>query len=422
MTRRKILHTSDWHLGQTFHGHERTWEHERFLAWLLETVVAQEIDALLVAGDVFDTANPSAVAERQWFTFLAELLRVRPGCDVVAIAGNHDSAARLDASTALTRALGIHVVGAARTSQRTFDPGRLVVPLGGRSGIEPWGHVAAIPFLRSDDLGSLAELAVEGAVERLARARHAAVFDELERRARPSTARIAMGHGVLLGSQRSRESEREVLIGNVEALPVDVFPADLGYVALGHLHRAQRVGGRDAVRYSGSPLPLHVSEAEYSHQVVRVTFEGADVVAVEPLRVPRWVPIARIPSSREPCTAEEALAALDALPDCQALPEPERPFVEVRYRADRPRPTFVADVTARVAARGHRLTTVRAVVPEVTPRRVFEEDGRTLAELDPAEVFRAAYARKFPDAEPSDALLSAFRELVDDVQREESSR
>lgn len=220
---RRVLHTSDWHLGQSFHGYDRTTEHQAFLDWLLETIVAREIDALLVAGDVFDTANPSNVAQRQWFNLLASVLRRRPGCEVVAIAGNHDSASRLDAPEALTRALGLHVVGSPRDASGALNPARLVVSLGARCSGGVWGHVAAVPFLRGEDLGTLSELAAEGAFVALSRARVDAVMRELDRRAEPGHARIAMAHGVIVGEAQASDSERDVRIRDVKGLPVDLF-------------------------------------------------------------------------------------------------------------------------------------------------------------------------------------------------------
>src|SRR6185436_14788764 len=108
----RIIHTSDWHLGHTLRGEvTREYEHQQFLRWLLETCVAERADALLITGDVFDSATPTAAAERMWFEFLAAARRARPAMDIVAIAGNHDSPARLGAASSVLRELGVHVVG-----------------------------------------------------------------------------------------------------------------------------------------------------------------------------------------------------------------------------------------------------------------------------------------------------------------------
>ena len=413
MTQKRILHTSDWHLGQTFHGFERTWEHERFLAWLLETVVAREVDALLVSGDVFDTPNPSSAAQRQWFDFLVAVTRERPGCDVVATSGNHDSPQRLDAPEALTRALGLHIVGSARDAGGVFDAARLVVPLGKGSEGGVWGHVAAIPFLRGDDLGTLTELHADDGYVQLTRRRHGAVFDELASRAAPGHARFAMAHGVVVGEESASRSEREIRIGNVGGVPVDVFPADLTYVALGHLHRPQRAGGRESVQYAGSPLPLHVSEAEYAHRAVLVTVEGGALCEMESVPVPKSVPVVRVPSAGTSMSPDEVLAELRLLPSRASLPEAQQPYLDVRFLRAAPRPRFVEEVTAAIEGKGYRITTVRPEELDPKPPVPGEEVAeRELDDLTPDEVFLELYGRKYPDQKPSADLLRAFGELV----------
>ncbi len=413
MNQKRILHTSDWHLGQTFHGFDRTWEHQCFLAWLLETIVAREVDALLVSGDIFDTPNPSSLAQRQWFDFLVAVMRERPGCEVVATAGNHDSAQRLDAPEALTQALGLHIVGSPCDAIGTFDAARLVVPLGKGSEGGVWGHVAAIPFLRGDDLGTLTELHADDGYVQLTRRRHDAIFEELASRAAPGHARFAMAHGVVVGEASASSSEREIRIGNVGGVPVNVFPDDLTYVALGHLHRPQRAGGRDAVQYAGSPLPMHVSEAEYPHRAVLVTVEGCVLQSMESLLVPKSVPVVRVPRSGKAALPEVVLAELRALPSLASLPEAQRPYLDVRFVRAAPRPSFVEEVAAAIEGKGYRITTVRQDEPagaNVASSEAIAQ--RNLDDFAPEEVFRKIYQRMYANQPPSDELLRAFGELV----------
>ncbi|MBM4320911.1 MAG: exonuclease subunit SbcD, partial [Deltaproteobacteria bacterium] len=147
----KILHTADWHLGHSLHEQGREEEHTAFLDWLLELVGREKVDALLVAGDVFDSANPSAAAQTLWYGFLAELCKKHPQVGVVVIAGNHDSAARLEAPEPLLRRFGIHVVGEVSRLDGEPELERLVVPLRRWSG-EVAARVVALPFLRPADL------------------------------------------------------------------------------------------------------------------------------------------------------------------------------------------------------------------------------------------------------------------------------
>ena len=423
---RRILHTSDWHLGQLFHDHDRTWEHQQLLDWLLEQVVTREIDALLITGDIFDTANPPVRAITQWNEFAVAVRERRPSCTLVAIAGNHDSAPRIESSGAFARALGLDILGSARNADGHFDPERLVVPLGRDTHGGVWGYAAAMPFLRADDLGTLTQLAAEGAVLGLSKARYQAMFDALARRALPGHARVALAHGVILGSEleTSEQSEREVRIGNVSGLPVDVFPEDLTYVALGHLHRPQRAGGRDTVQYAGSPLPLHVSEADYNHRAVLVEVEDGLVRTQESVRIPQSVKLVRVPAKDAADDPDSVLAALRALPPSGVAESDRQTFLEVRFRRSAPRPNFGNEVRTAIEGKGYRLTTVRDVtrMAVATPADDAAPPKR-LDEFTPEDVFHALYKREYPeDGAPSADLLAAFAELVREHQEKSKVR
>jgi exonuclease SbcD len=255
----RLLHTSDWHLGQTLHTFERSYEHQCFLDWLLDTLVSEDIDALLIAGDIFDNSNPSAAAQRQLYRFLQQA-RVRcPALDIVVIAGNHDSPGRLEAPGPLLEAHGTVVVGnVARKDDGDIDLDRLLVPLHGKDGtVQAW--VLAVPFLRPGDVprvpvsddGSVMDPYLHG-ITHLYRQAHALA----QSRRQPGQAIVAMGHCHMVDGQSSLESERRIVIGGTEALPAAMFDDAIAYAALGQVQVAQRVGRQDHLRYSGSPLPL----------------------------------------------------------------------------------------------------------------------------------------------------------------------
>lgn len=253
----KLLHTSDWHLGHTLLDADREVEHDEFLSWLLDTIEAHEVDALLVTGDIFDSANPPATAQRAWYRFLVEAGRRRKGLQVVAIAGNHDSAARLEAPREVLASLDVTVVGELPCADGRLDPARLLVPLRDREGVRrAW--VAAVPYLRSSDLAGFGEEAAledDGSVRIDPNAtRVAAVYAEasalVRSRRTDGEAVVLTGHLYAAGGHLSEISERKIQKGNQEAVALDVFGSDVGYVALGHLHLAQTVGGR---RTSATP-------------------------------------------------------------------------------------------------------------------------------------------------------------------------
>lgn len=431
----RILHTADWHLGHTLRDHSRQLEHEHFLGWLVDTVVEREVDAILIAGDVFDSANPPPPAWRLWFEFLGALKRRRPAVQVVVIAGNHDSPARLEAPRDLLAAFDVRVVGRVeRTGDGRVRTDGLLVPLRGPDG-EPAALCVAIPFLRASDVLAFApvrsdvpaaarpdyvlprpgEVGGDPLIDGM-RVLHEQLFDAARARRVPGQALVAMAHGYLVGGVLSELSERKVLGGNQHALPVDLFPDDCAYVALGHLHRPQRVAGREHVRYCGSPIALSMPERVHAHHVVFVDLDGAELEKFWSLRVPRRVPLLRIPERGE-CEPEEAFAELEKLPPRDpATDDGERPLLEVGIRLAQPAPSIgerIAGICAEKEVRLARIEVVTTGTGVDGPGDVGPQ--RELTALAPEELFRLRYAREH-EGEIPEKLIAAFRELLDDVE------
>lgn len=408
----RILHTSDWHLGHTLHDLRRGYEHDRFLDWLLEQIGDHEVDALLIAGDIFDTANPSASAQRTWYRFLAEARRRYPELGVVVIGGNHDSADRLDApGPLLADGFDVHVVGGlSRREDGSVDVDRLLVPLAERGG-GPGALVAAVPFLRPADLrsqGGEGDPLIEG-VRAIYREVLAAARDRLE----PRQALVAMGHLYLASTELSEMSERRILGGNQHALPLDIFPDDLAYVALGHLHKAQKVG-RDSVRYSGSPIPLSMAERTYRHQVCLVDLQDGRLAGVQSLPIPRAVDLLRIPAEGA-LPPDEVVQALRALPDRNSEADDELPFLEVQVLLAEPDPGLPTRVEEALEGKAARLVRLGRTRTGEGGTLADGEPLRMLDELLPAEVFASRYRHLYDD-DPPEELCTAFDELLETVQ------
>ena len=286
----RLLHTADWHLGKMLNDQSRDEEHAQFLTWLLLAVKEHEVDAIVLAGDVFDSANPPQSAQALYYNFVSELFKQdRPA--LVVVAGNHDSAALLESPKKALRALNVHVVGlmAETPAERV-----LLLP----SQKNPLVAVAMIPFLRDRDLrtGKAGESATEiqrQLVEGI-RARYEETAACLDAVANHCPA-IATGHLTVAGSISS-DAEREIHIGGLGAVGSDAFPARFGYVALGHLHRPQVAGGDARVRYSGSPFPLSFSEVQDSKEV-RILDIEAGGISHQSLPVPRFRPLHQIRST-----------------------------------------------------------------------------------------------------------------------------
>jgi len=405
----RLLHTSDWHLGQSLHNFERHYEHQRFLDWLLDAIVAEQADVLLIAGDVYDNANPSAASQKQLYTFLRRARERAPHLNLVVIAGNHDSPGRLDAPGPLLEAHGTRVIGAVqRLADGSIDVESLVLPLTGRDGaVQAW--CLAVPFLRPGDVPRAAS--PDGADPYLAGIAllYQQAFELAASKRQDGQAIIAMGHCHMVDGQMSSDSERRIVIGGTEMLPAGMFDPAIAYAALGHLHLAQNVGKQEHIRYCGSPLPLSFAEVNYAHQILRIDLDGAAVREIVPVPVPRAVELLRIPS--RPAPLAQVLEELDALSPPDAPPE-QQPYLEVRVLLEQPEPGLRARIEAALDGKAVRL----AKIETSTAARAssIDQEVMTLDQLEklkPDDIFKQLYQQRFGNDAPADQL-SAFAELM----------
>lgn len=410
----RLLHTADWHLGQLFHGHERIAEHRVFLDWLLDLLASREIDALLIAGDIYDTANPSAEAQALYYDFLRRARERCPALAIVVIAGNHDSPARLEAPRPVLQALGIEVIGHYRPDASGNANARVRLPLPDRDGrICAW--VVALPYLRPADLPTVdAEGARIGYTSAVARVYAEAVAHATALR-EPGQALIGMGHLHVKGSATSADSERRLVIGGEEALDASLFPGALAYIALGHLHLAQKAGA-EHIRYSGSPLPMSYTELHYPHQVVEVELDGERLAGLQFHRVPRPAPILRYPDV--PLGLIETLAALEQLDLPTTAPGLET-LLEVPVLRALGDPEPAPAIRKALDGRPVRLTAVKAIRPMATsasPTPTTPAPRLSLDALKPLPLFERLVEERTGTA-PTPELIGAFGELLSQVQK-----
>ena len=409
----RFLHTADWHLGQIFHNFDREAEHDHFLGWMLNMLGAQKPDALLLAGDVFDSVNPPASAQRRFYRFLAEARKVCPKLQIVITAGNHDAASRLEAPSALLESLGIRVLGTVfRDNAGAIDADRFIVPLHNTAGTVE-ALALAVPFLRPADVPSLPEAKdpyLDGIREfyRLVIARAEALRQERY----PRAALVALGHCHLNGTEESRDSERRLIVGGSEALGLDVFPPTLAYVALGHLHKPQEIdGGR--IRYSGSPIPLSFAERDYAHRVLEVTLEDGRLAAVKDFPISKKVSLLRLPASGA-VEMPELLQLIAALPAETTIPPLEHPFLEVHVLVKAPDPTRRRTIEEALRGKSARLALIKIEysLPPVSGTSVsFASTVADLGSLSPEALMAAAHVERY-QTEPDPALRLALQEIL----------
>lgn len=396
----RILHTSDWHLGQHFMGKTRQAEHQAFIDWLAQQVRQHAVDAVLVAGDIFDTGAPPSYA-RELYNHCIVALR-DSGAELVVLGGNHDSVAMLGESRTLLAQLNTRVLPgmAARLEDQ-------LLVLKTRAGA-PGAVLCAVPFLRSRDLllsqpGQSAadkQLALQEAIRAHYQALHAlAQTRSAELGGLPI---VATGHLTTVGASAS-ESVREIYVGALEAFPTSAFPpAD--YIALGHIHRPQKVGGLEHIRYSGSPIALGFDEARQAKEVLLADFDLAGLKAVTALPVPCFQPLATVRGRLAELPAALAEAAAAGTPGCPV-------WLDVEVATD----DYLADLQARIAAlaEGLPVDVLRVRRARGTAVAALQASaGETLDELSPADVFERRLAAETLDDDLQTRLRALYREVV----------
>lgn len=405
----RILHTSDWHLGQHFMGKTRQAEHQAFCAWLIEQVRGHEVDALLIAGDIFDTGAPPSYAREQYNRFIVELRST--GCELVVLGGNHDSVAMLGESKTLLAQLDTRVIPGV-----CEDLAEQLLVLKKRDGT-PGALLCGIPFIRPRDVlqsqaGQSAQdkqLSLQQAIQQhyqalyaLAEARRAELGGELPI--------IASGHLTTVGASAS-ESVREIYVGSLEAFPTSAFPP-AAYIALGHIHRPQKVGGLEHIRYCGSPLPLSFDEARQQKEVLLVELDGNGLRSVTALPVPRFQPLLSVRGSLK--ELEQAIAEA-AQQGSSELPV----WLEVQVSSD----DYLSDLQQRIAALCEGLPVEVLRIRRERGNAVAALQGQakeTLDELSVEEVFAQRLSSETLDAAQQAPLLALYRRVVGELREGEA--
>lgn len=322
-----LLHTSDWHLGRRLYGKPRYDEFKQFLDWQLQTLREQKVDVLLIAGDIFDTTAPSNQAQNLYYDFLSQVCHT--DCrHVIIVAGNHDSASFLEAPKQLLKAFNIHIIGS-----MTDTPTDEVITLSDKVG-QPELIVMAVPYLRDRDVRTVGHGEhLDDKERKLAqgiKAHYAQIADiaiarqaQLKAKYKRTIPIVATGHLFTVGGQTMEgDGVRDLYVGSLGSIGAEIFHPHIDYVALGHLHIPQVVGGQPHIRYAGSPIAMGFGESRQQKQVHLLRFDANPDLLSQPLQT---LTIQKKPLVSAPTPVKKrksvSHASMDLFAD-EALPEP----------------------------------------------------------------------------------------------------
>lgn len=397
----RIIHTSDWHLGQNFYSKSRAAEHQAFLQWLLNTAKSEQVDAIIVAGDIFDTGSPPSYARELYNRFVVDLQQT--GCHLVVLAGNHDSVATLNESRDILSFLNTTVIASA---------GHAPFILNLRDGT-PGAVFCPVPFLRPRDIitsqaglsGQEKQRQVLESITDYYQQQYQQACELCDDRTLPI---IASGHLTTVGASKS-DAVRDIYIGTLDAFPAQNFPpAD--YIALGHIHRAQKIGGSEHIRYSGSPISLSFDETGKSKSVNLVNFSDGKLAEVTPLTVPVTQPLAVIKGDFDSISAQ-----LAEWRDAEAEPAT---WIDIEITSDE----YLHDIQRKIQTITDDLPVEVLLVRrsrEQRQRILASQERETLSELSVEEVFHRRLALETLEEPQQQRLQTLFNETLHGLGEEE---
>lgn len=404
----RVLHTSDWHLGKMLYGRSRHREFEQFLDWLASLLETESVDILLVAGDVFDSTTPGTRAQELYYRFISRV--ARSSCrHVVVTSGNHDSPSFLNAPKLLLRSLNVHVVGSVAES-----PEEEVLVLRDGGGCAE-AVICAVPYLRERDIRTVeAGESPDDKTRKLAEGigRHYAEVVRIAEAARSGNGMgvplVVMGHLFAAGPDSSgKEGVRGTFVGTLAQVDSSVFPDGIDFAALGHLHGARTVSGREHLRYSGSPIPMVFGEAATGKSVVLASWSGG-AFSFSEIPVPCFQPLVRISGSLDEISAR--IFELKA--------GGSNAWLEIDYTGQEPSSKVKETLDGAVRGTDIEIRRVRNSQVAMQVMRQLAAD-ELLEELQEEEVFRRCLeARKVPE-EQHPELMHCYLDILASMRGED---
>lgn len=394
----KILHTSDWHLGQTFYSYDRTEEHIHFFNQLKDILRWEIPDAMLVSGDIFDVSNPSSSVWRLFKDTILDIHSLVPEMKIIVTAGNHDSASRIDIDRNLWKSGGIHVIGGLDRKDGEFDFGENIINIDGK------GYVIALPFINRFAL-SKGKKESEGEYDFFKKIESLVTDKNVE-----NLPVVLMAH--LTIADCDMQGHREKTLGGIDSVKSDVFGNGFDYVALGHIHKAQQFeNGR--VAYSGAPVAISFDETgRHTVSVVNIKkgfLPEIENIEIKPLRELRTIPEEGVPFKK-------ALRAIDRLPDLDL----SYVRLNVAQKEDLPA-DCMEQAVARAKGKNCRFCTIKYVqsVERVLESNSLDVKAFEFVEMNPVEVADSFFRVTGVDPELKKEYLEILSKLHQDLKNEE---
>ncbi|MDC0584437.1 exonuclease subunit SbcD [Bacteroidales bacterium] len=399
----KILHTADWHLGHRLHEQTQVEDQTFFLEWIQQYIEKEKIDVLLISGDIFDTNAPSNQSLEMYYNFLVKLKST--SCQSIIITGgNHDSPGTLNAPKHILNALSIKVVGKAteNIADEVFD-----ITINGEKVI-----IGAVPYLRDGDIRTA--VAGESFEELTDKYKQALInhYDQTAEQCRlintSNAPVIAMGHLFATGGSIS-ESEQNIYVGSLGHIGAGDFSRYFDYIALGHLHRPQIIGGNENVRYSGSPNILSFSEIKYDKKIIVLTIENNKISVINDVLVPRFRNFYKIEGTVSAC--------IEQFPNLISNEYKLTPWVEIALTEKH----NINTDELKKAAEPYPFEILKTALKNQRRLRGIEElleETKSIKELLPTEVFKLKCKEIDYDLEGNPAVEDAFNEILQSVKNQ----
>lgn len=418
----KILTTSDWHLGNLFHGNDRLPEHKHFLSWLLTQIEGQQPDALLIAGDVFDNSNPSAAAQSAYYEFLADAMQKCRQMQVIITAGNHDSASRLEAPRPLLARHQVDIRGVVHRYWRTDDEGGkwqidyddLMIPIIGKDG--DTAIILAVPYLRSDVVQNASySKGVNDFLRTLtakAREKH------------PGLPLVMMAHMYAKGADIAKEDASEkIIIGGQEEVNMEGWTDHPDYMTCGHIHKRQHIWNTDWARYTGSILPLSFAEKDYTHGIDLVTIEKGMRPNVKQLVYQPQHQLVILPEDEADLTPKKLKHLIDEKLKNRINGERDEHFdyVTLKVRLEKISNDDIKALEDLVNGKNAVLCKIQKIIPMVDIQTITGQHSlksiEDILNRDPMDTLREAFFIKH-NAEMNEQQEAMLSELISGIKNE----